>query len=90
MQNLPKIALFTMQNTIFLAKCLVTSKKILPLHPKTLVLIEIISYGSTFEVGGKNKGRKQLSEAERGFVVKDDIEYTAPGTIPLWMFGFLY
>ena len=44
----------------------------------------------TFEVGGKSKGRKQLSEAERGFVVKDDIEYTAPGTIPLWMFGFLY
>ncbi len=44
----------------------------------------------TFEVGGKNKGRKQLSGAERGFVVKDDIEYAAPGTIPLWMFGFLY
>ena len=46
--------------------------------------------GITFEVGGKNKGRKQLSGAERGFVVKDDIEYAAPGIIPLWMFGFLY
>lgn len=44
----------------------------------------------TFEVGGRNKGRSQLREAERGFVVKDDIEFGFRDVIPLWMFGLLY
>ena len=43
-----------------------------------------------FEVGGKNKTRKQIAGLENAFVVKDDIETGAPGTIPLWLFGFLY
>lgn len=46
--------------------------------------------GRTFEIGGKNKGRKQLQEAAEGYVVKDDIDYAFRGTIPLWHFGFLY
>ena len=46
--------------------------------------------GLTFEVGGKRKGGKQLAEVKNGYVVKDDIEYAAPGVVPLWMFGFLY
>ena len=46
--------------------------------------------GLTFEVGGKNKGKHQLKEATRGFVVKDNIEYAVGNEIPLWMFGFLY
>ena len=48
--------------------------------------------GLTFEVGGKNKGKKQLSPlpADKGFVVKDDVEYAYQNTIPLWMFGFVY
>lgn len=46
--------------------------------------------GRTFEIGGKNKGRKQLQDAAEGYVVKDDIEYAFRGTIPLWHFGFLY
>ena len=48
--------------------------------------------GYTFELGGKNKGRKQLAAAdpERSFVVKDNIEHASSHTIPLWMFGFLY
>lgn len=44
----------------------------------------------TFEVGGRNKGRRQLKDAERGIVVKDDIEYPYPDTIPLWQFGLNY
>lgn len=44
----------------------------------------------TFEVGGKNKTRKQLRGAMQGFVVKDDIEYGAENIIPLWMFGLTY
>ena len=46
--------------------------------------------GKTFEVGGKNKGKKQLSETKEGYVVKDDIEYGSGNIIPLWAFGLLY
>jgi predicted AAA+ superfamily ATPase len=48
--------------------------------------------GLTFEVGGKNKGKKQLSPlpADKGFVVKDNVEYAYQNNIPLWMFGFVY
>lgn len=44
----------------------------------------------TFEVGGKNKTRKQIAAVHKAFVVKDDIEYGYMGTIPLWAFGFNY
>ena len=44
----------------------------------------------TFEIGGKNKGKKQVKAIESAFVVKDDIEIGAGDTIPLWLFGFLY
>ena len=44
----------------------------------------------TFEVGGANKTRKQIKDVDNAYVVKDDIEYGALRTIPLWSFGFLY
>ncbi|HHU48312.1 MAG TPA: hypothetical protein GXZ37_01140, partial [Clostridiales bacterium] len=44
----------------------------------------------TFEIGGKNKGMRQIQEVENEFVVKDDIEHGFLNTIPLWQFGFLY
>lgn len=43
-----------------------------------------------FEVGGKSKGLKQIKNAEKGFVVKDDIESAYLNTIPLWHFGLMY
>lgn len=48
--------------------------------------------GYTFEVGGRNKTRKQIAALplEKSFVVKDDIEYIYQNSIPLWMFGFIY
>mgnify|MGYP002625991563 CR=1 FL=1 len=46
--------------------------------------------GKTFEVGGKKKGKKQISEAQEGYIVKDDIEYGSGNIIPLWAFGLLY
>ena len=48
--------------------------------------------GFTFEVGGKNKGRRQLNAIaqQNAYVVKDDIEHAVLHNIPLWMFGFLY
>lgn len=44
----------------------------------------------TFEVGGKNKGQKQIRELENAYIVKDDIEYGFGNTIPLWHFGLMY
>ena len=46
--------------------------------------------GKTFEVGGKNKGKKQITDAKEGYVVKDDIEYGSGNIIPLWAFGLMY
>lgn len=43
-----------------------------------------------FEVGGKNKSLKQLQKADKGFIVKDDIEIGFLNTVPLWHFGLLY
>lgn len=45
---------------------------------------------ATFEVGGKNKGKKQIEQAEKGYVVKDDIEFGYGNVIPLWAFGLNY
>ena len=46
--------------------------------------------GKTFEVGGRSKGKKQITEAKEGYVVADDTEYFFGNKIPLWMFGFIY
>ena len=48
--------------------------------------------GLTFEIGGKNKGKKQLATlpSDKAYVVKDDTEYVFQNSIPLWMFGFVY
>lgn len=43
-----------------------------------------------FEIGGKNKTRKQIAGEKNAFVAADDIEYGHQQTIPLWLFGFLY
>lgn len=44
----------------------------------------------TFEIGGKNKTQKQIRAAEKGYVVKDDIEYAHANIIPLYLFGLTY
>lgn len=43
-----------------------------------------------FEIGGKNKSRKQIQTAKNGFVIKDDIEKPYLNVIPLWQFGLMY
>jgi predicted AAA+ superfamily ATPase len=42
------------------------------------------------EIGGKQKGNKQIYGIENSFVAADDIEYGFDNKIPLWLFGFLY
>lgn len=45
-----------------------------------------------FEIGGQNKGLKQLAgwKKDKAFAAVDDIEYGYDRRIPLWLFGFLY
>ena len=46
--------------------------------------------GKTFEVGGRKKGKKQISDAIEGYVVKDDIEFGSGNIVPMWAFGLTY
>lgn len=43
-----------------------------------------------FEIGGKNKVRKQIIGIDNAFIAADNIEHGYKETIPLWLFGFLY
>jgi hypothetical protein len=38
----------------------------------------------------RNKKGKQLREADKGYIVKDNIEYAVGKNVPIWMFGFIY
>ena len=51
---------------------------------------DFVVNGCTFEVGGKNKGRRQISDITNGYVVKDDIEFGYQQVLPLWAFGLTY
>lgn len=44
----------------------------------------------TFEVGGKNKDRKQIKNIKNSYLAIDNIEYGFADTIPLYLFGFMY
>lgn len=44
----------------------------------------------TFEIGGRNKGMKQIADVPDSYVVKDDIEFAYGNVIPLWAFGLNY
>lgn len=44
----------------------------------------------TFEIGGKNKNRKQIVHTENAYLVKDEAFFPLSNTLPLWIFGFLY
>lgn len=46
--------------------------------------------GMTFEVGGKNKGQKQIKDVQNGYIAKDDIESGYLNVIPLWQLGLTY
>lgn len=50
----------------------------------------IIDGSLSFEVGGKNKDRRQIADVANSYLAIDDIEYGNGNRVPLWMFGFLY
>lgn len=43
-----------------------------------------------FEIGGKNKTKKQIVGLDNALLVLDNIEVGFGAKIPLWLFGFLY
>ncbi|SEM43681.1 hypothetical protein SAMN05216436_104202 [bacterium A37T11] len=43
-----------------------------------------------FEVGGRQKGYKQIAGIPNSFVAADELEAGVGNKIPLWLFGFLY
>jgi predicted AAA+ superfamily ATPase len=45
---------------------------------------------SIFEVGGKNKTKKQIAGLSEAYIVKDDIVFGYQHTIPIWHFGMSY
>lgn len=44
----------------------------------------------TFEIGGKDKSKKQIENEKNAWIVADNIEISVNNKIPLWLFGFLY
>ncbi len=44
----------------------------------------------SFEIGGKNKGFKQIKDVPDSFIAVDGVESGFNNKIPLWLFGFLY
>lgn len=44
----------------------------------------------SFEIGGNNKGYKQIKGLSQSYIAADDIESGFGNKIPLWLFGFLY
>ena len=44
----------------------------------------------TFEVGGKNKKRKQIQEIPDSYIIAEDIEFGTDRRIPIWLLGFMY
>jgi len=50
----------------------------------------IIDKKYTFEIGGKNKSKKQIAKLDHAFIAKDNIEIGFGNNIPVWLFGFMY
>lgn len=50
----------------------------------------VIDKTYTFEIGGKNKTKKQIVDLENAYVAKDSIEIGFENIIPVWLFGFMY
>jgi predicted AAA+ superfamily ATPase len=80
-----QVEIGTIRETFFMQN--LVQKHTLSLPDKGDVLVDNIYL---FEIGGKNKTKKQIAHAENAFVVNDDIEIGFQNSIPLWLFGFLY
>ena len=83
--NSDNVEIGTMQETFILNQTSVNHKVIYPKQGDFM-----LEGKYTFEIGGKNKTRKQIADIENSFLILDDIEFGYKNKIPIWMFGFLY
>lgn len=74
----------TQRETFFMNQLMV-SHKVFPSDKGDFIVGDML-----FEIGGKNKTKKQIKDIEHGFVVKDEIEHGFGNSIPLWHFGLMY
>ncbi|MBI2258929.1 MAG: ATP-binding protein [Flavobacteriia bacterium] len=74
----------TIRETFFISQFRTKNEITLPLNGDFKIDIY------TFEVGGKNKTNKQISNLPNSYVVKDDIENAHLNHLPLWLFGMMY
>ena len=74
-----------LRETFFLSQLIAVSKIHMPKQGDFFV-----DNKYTFEVGGKDKSKKQIAGIKNAWVVKDDLEYQVGNELPLWMFGLLY
>jgi predicted AAA+ superfamily ATPase len=81
--NAPEIG--TVRETCFLSMVSEMHRVQLPVSGDFIVDDQYL-----FEVGGKNKSRRQLNKNPNGYLVYDGIEHGVGAKIPLWLFGFLY
>ncbi len=79
------VATGTLRETFFMQN--LAHKHALSLPDKGDVIVDN-TY--VFEIGGKQKSKKQIAHLENAFVVNDGIEVGFQNNIPLWLFGFLY
>jgi len=49
----------------------------------------LVNENYTFEVGGRNKGFKQIANLPNSYLAVDEKETGVENKIPLWLFGFL-
>ncbi len=75
----------TLRETFFLNQVLVNHHATFPKQGDFL-----IDNTYLFEIGGKNKTKKQITGIENSFLVLDDIEFGYENKLPLWLFGFMY
>lgn len=50
----------------------------------------VINKTYTFEIGGKNKTKRQIANVKNAYIAKDRIEIGFGNVIPVWLFGFMY
>jgi predicted AAA+ superfamily ATPase len=75
----------TIRETYFLSMVAELHEVRLPIQGDFLVDQQYL-----FEIGGKNKSKRQLNQSLNGYLVCDGIEHGVGVEIPLWLFGFLY
>ena len=50
----------------------------------------LIDHKFTFEIGGKSKDGKQISQTENAFIASDEFDFPMGNKLPLWLFGLMY